>query len=129
MTSIPVPDVLAWNSDPSNSVGAEYMILEKCPGRQLHAVWGELDELRRFELVKTIADFDGQLASIEFPVNGSLYLRTSGPQNSVAFHTQKAPQEDFCVGPVFNDSWMRGINPAREKEMEAGPCKLSITLL
>ncbi|EXJ79938.1 hypothetical protein A1O3_08223 [Capronia epimyces CBS 606.96] len=121
MTSIPVPDVLAWSSDPSNPVGAEYMILEKCPGRQLHTVWGEMDELRRFELVKTIADFDGQLASTEFPVNGSLYLRTFGPQNSVAFNTSKDPQGVFCIGPVFNDSWLGGINSTRETEMEAGP--------
>jgi hypothetical protein len=129
MTSIPVPDVLAWSSDPSNPVGAEYMILEKCPGRQLHTVWGELDELRRFELVKTIADFDGQLASIKFPVNGSLYLRAFGPENSVALDTPKGPQGVYCIGPIFNDSWLRDTEPVKNKEMEAGPCKLLINLL
>lgn len=28
-TSVPVPKVIAWSSDPSNSAGTEYMILEK----------------------------------------------------------------------------------------------------
>ena len=28
-TSVPVPKIYAWNSDASNVVGAEYMIMEK----------------------------------------------------------------------------------------------------
>ena len=31
-TTIPVPKILAWNSDPKNPVGAEYIIMEKAPG-------------------------------------------------------------------------------------------------
>jgi hypothetical protein len=28
-TSVPVPEIYAWNFDASNAVGAEYMIMEK----------------------------------------------------------------------------------------------------
>jgi hypothetical protein len=28
-TSLPIPRIYAWNSDASNAVGAEYMVLEK----------------------------------------------------------------------------------------------------
>ena len=28
-TSVPVPKIYAWNSDASNAVGAEYMVMEK----------------------------------------------------------------------------------------------------
>lgn len=128
MTSIPIPDVLAWSSDPSNPVGTEYMILEKCPGRQIHTVWGELEELRRFELVKTIASFDGQLASIKFPAHGNLYLRAFGADNSVALDRSQDPKGLYCIGPTFDDSWLRDTGPEKEKEAEAGPCKLLINL-
>lgn len=31
-TAIPVPEVFAWSSNPINSVGAEYIIMEKASG-------------------------------------------------------------------------------------------------
>lgn len=40
-TSIPVPDVLAWNSDAFNDVGREYIIPEKAPGIQLYKKMGK----------------------------------------------------------------------------------------
>jgi hypothetical protein len=35
----PGPQVLAWDSDPPNPVGAEYLLLEKASGIQLFMVW------------------------------------------------------------------------------------------
>jgi hypothetical protein len=32
-TSLPIPRIYAWNSDASNVVGAEYMIMEKVSSR------------------------------------------------------------------------------------------------
>ena len=128
MTSVPVPNILAWSSDPPNPVGAEYMILEKCPGRQLHTVWGELNELQRYELVKTIASFDGQMASIKFPVHGNLYLRASAPEGSVPLDRTPDSKELYCIGPIFNGSWMENAGAAQEKEAEAGPSTLLTNL-
>ena len=31
-TTIPAPKVYAWDADPDNLVGAEYILLEKIPG-------------------------------------------------------------------------------------------------
>lgn len=129
MTSIPVPDVLAWSSDASNPVGAEYMVIEKCPGRQLHTVWGELDEIHRFKLVKSIAGFEGQLASMTFPANGSIYLRAFGPENALPIDTTKDVEDMYCLGPVFNDSWLRYTEPRQDREMDAGPCESLSKLL
>lgn len=50
-TSIPVPKVLAWSSDPTNPVGAEYIIMEKASGIQLFGTWGAMDDSDRFGLV------------------------------------------------------------------------------
>lgn len=105
------------------------MVLEKCPGRQLHTVWGELDELRRFKLVKSMAGFDSQLASVRFPGYGSLYLRASGAENALPIDTAKDPATDpakdvkgiYCLGPAFNDFWLRNPGPRKDRDI-AGPC-------
>jgi hypothetical protein len=52
-TTVPVPKVLAWNADPSNPVGAEYIIMEKAAGCQLVKKWGEMEDLSHFEFIKT----------------------------------------------------------------------------
>ena len=127
MTSIPVPDVLAWSSDASNPVGAEYMVLEKCAGRQLNTIWGELDELRRFKLVKSIAGFDRQLASIKFPAYGNLYFRAFGTENELPVDTAKDVQGIYCLGPVFSDSWPRNPESRKGRDIDAGPCESPFT--
>ncbi|EGE08331.1 hypothetical protein TEQG_07305 [Trichophyton equinum CBS 127.97] len=49
-TSIPIPDVLAWNSDAFNDVGREYIILEKAPGIQLYKKWGSMNGTSKLAL-------------------------------------------------------------------------------
>ncbi|CAN9242061.1 unnamed protein product [Alternaria alternata] len=70
-----LPRVLAWNEDASNPVGAEYIIMTKAPGVQLFKVWGNMDELDRIQVVKQLAEFEGEMTDIRFPASGSLYLR------------------------------------------------------
>lgn len=41
-TSIPVPRVLSWSSDASNSVGSEYIIMTKATGVPLFQQWGNM---------------------------------------------------------------------------------------
>lgn len=53
-TQVPVPKVLAWSSDPSNPVGAEYIIMEKASGIQLFKTWGAINEYDQFCLVKQL---------------------------------------------------------------------------
>ncbi|CAN9169807.1 unnamed protein product [Alternaria alternata] len=58
-----LPKVLAWNEDASNPVGAEYIIMTKAPGVQLFKVWGDMDELDRIQVVRQLAEFEGQTLS------------------------------------------------------------------
>ncbi|GKZ23147.1 hypothetical protein AbraIFM66951_002084 [Aspergillus brasiliensis] len=72
--STPVPKVLAWSSRASeNSVGAEYIIMEKIGGVQLDKVWPQMDIKKRFELVKTISGYQKAWMSRSFTQYGSLY--------------------------------------------------------
>ncbi|KAB8275285.1 kinase-like domain-containing protein [Aspergillus minisclerotigenes] len=76
-TSIPVPRVLAWECDSSNSVGSEYILMEKAPGVQLYLKWGDMDGKSRLALTNHLVKLESQLASVHFPLPGSLYLRDS----------------------------------------------------
>ncbi|KFZ14671.1 hypothetical protein V502_05960 [Pseudogymnoascus sp. VKM F-4520 (FW-2644)] len=78
-TDLPVPSVYSWSSDILNPVGAEYIVMEKAKGVQLFQRWGEMKQLSKMELIKSLTKLENQLASIRFPAYGSLYLRDSGP--------------------------------------------------
>ncbi|KAH3943357.1 hypothetical protein HBH53_176480 [Parastagonospora nodorum] len=106
-TSIPVPRVLAWSSDPSNPVGAEYIIMEKASGVQLFNTWGTMSDSDRFELVQHITELEGELASICFPASGSLYLRESLAKDEAQFELSRDadPSQKFCIGPSCERQW------------------------
>ncbi|EEH07563.1 phosphotransferase enzyme family protein [Histoplasma capsulatum G186AR] len=69
----PVPQVYSWNSRP-NSVGAEYIIMEKVPGVPLDSVWPRMEIGDRLEVVKTIARYQEEWMSISFDHFGGLYF-------------------------------------------------------
>ncbi|KAJ5558481.1 kinase-like domain-containing protein [Penicillium sp. DV-2018c] len=76
----PVPKVLAWSSKAEdNSVGAEYIIMEKVAGVQLSQVWPMMGIKDRFELVKTISGYQKAWMSIPFIQYGSLYYLYYSP--------------------------------------------------
>lgn len=75
-TSIPVPRVLSWSSDGSNTVGAEYIIMEKAAGVPLFQRWGSMTEFDKLQLIKNLTKLEAQLSAIQFPAYGGLYLRT-----------------------------------------------------
>lgn len=122
-TSIPVPNVLAWNSDPSNAVEAEYLILEKVAGKQLNEVWDEMTGRQRFQLVTRLAHFDAELSQIHFPAYGSLYHRSAATENRIALSLNIDPANEYCVGPVARPITGTSINRnGAEPNNLSGPC-------
>ncbi|CAN9147029.1 unnamed protein product [Alternaria alternata] len=102
-----LPKVLAWNEDASNPVGAEYIIMTKAPGVQLFKVWGDMDELDRIQVVRQLAEFEGEMTDIRFPASGSLYLRHSmaADDTCMALDLDMDPEKEFCIGPSCNRGW------------------------
>lgn len=126
-TSIPVPKVLAWSSDPLNPVGAEYIIMEKASGVQLFKTWGSMNDYDRFELVQQITKLEGELASISLPANGSLYLRESltKDETQVTLSRDADPSQEFCIGPSCERSWTSQSEKGAQfvsSEFDRGPC-------
>ncbi|ODM17465.1 hypothetical protein SI65_07140 [Aspergillus cristatus] len=74
-TGVPVPKVLAYCADRTNSVGAEYILFEKPEGRPLSETWLSMKNEMRAEVMKQIAAAESKFLDIPFPSNGcgSLY--------------------------------------------------------
>ncbi|WEW61225.1 hypothetical protein PRK78_006715 [Emydomyces testavorans] len=80
-TSIPVPELYHYETDPSNQVGAPYMIMEYIHGTPAHHLrlakggtlrFGDVEQDRR--LSEQMAKIQVELSSFQFDKIGSLYL-------------------------------------------------------
>ncbi|KAG1809105.1 uncharacterized protein BJ212DRAFT_1484602 [Suillus subaureus] len=87
-TNIPVPQIYAWNSDVSNPVGAEYMILDKIKGMPASYDWDNLSEEVKKTVVSQVACYFLEMFSLQFESSGSLYLSPLSPQ--------------FLIGPIIS---------------------------
>ncbi|KAF1986345.1 hypothetical protein K402DRAFT_412733 [Aulographum hederae CBS 113979] len=114
---IPVPRVLAYNTCAStNLVGAEYIIMEKCPGIELGRIWPDIRTKQKVEIARQIAGFHGRLSKTHFPYYGSLYYKMDIPDAVSA-----AIDDTFCVGPTTSRAWFD--NKRAEVEIPCGPWK------
>jgi len=123
-TTIPVPKVLAWSADPSNPVGAEYIIMEKAPGIQLFKVWDDIAEADRLNLIKSLTQLENQFSAIRFPAYGSLYFRHSISKASerILLDPSVDPAGLFGVGPACGPAWTDGKSPVdMDPNIDAGP--------
>ncbi|KAI1949824.1 hypothetical protein LOZ57_002302 [Ophidiomyces ophidiicola] len=113
-TSIPVPHVLAWCSNSSNAVGAEYIIMEKAAGVPLFQVWGSMAEFDQLQLIRNLTQIEAQLSAIHFPAYGGLYLRADIEQPNKPLD---GLDPSFCIGPSCD----RGYNPDPSLDFDKGP--------
>ena len=110
-TSLPVPNVLDWNTESTNEVGAGYIIMEKIPGVALTELWDGLSTSERYSIIERIVAMEKELANLKFPAYEALYLRDSIPAGLKTFHLPKTldREELFCIG----------------KSADAEPCQFS----
>ncbi|KAJ8109195.1 hypothetical protein OPT61_g7638 [Boeremia exigua] len=69
---IPTPRVLGYSAD-DNAVGAEYIFMEKLPGRPLGDAWFDLSEQQRLKVLLQIVKLETKLFAIDLPASGSIY--------------------------------------------------------
>ncbi|KAJ6554017.1 hypothetical protein DFH09DRAFT_1318675 [Mycena vulgaris] len=110
-TTIHTPRVYGWNSDASNPVGLEYMILEKISGVPANEVWDTLPIHRKQVMVSEAADHIFQLFRLRFATGGSLYA---------------GPDQKTFVGPIIAipfyrtlDGIVRFADPVDQRALEA----------
>lgn len=71
-TSIPVPEVYYFDFEIDNKVGAQYMLLEKLPGRHLYKMWDQLSLDDKKIVLVDIANVLAQLSSLRFDQIGCI---------------------------------------------------------
>jgi hypothetical protein len=123
-TSVPIPTILEWSDDCSNSIGSEYIIMEPAVGTQLHQKWPEMSVEQSIDCIRAISTNIQQLAGITFSAYGSLYF-SDAPIDSA----YKLPlAQGFSIGPrcgtwywhcnVSEPRYYNSVKPNR------GPCEI-----
>ncbi|GBF65387.1 altered inheritance of mitochondria protein 9 [Trichophyton mentagrophytes] len=109
----PAPKVYAWNSGTTNTVGAEYIIMERMPGVQLRQVWSSMKLVEKMNLCLDIARYQSAWLSVTFSQFGGLYY-TQDVQNCfsqqkthlyVDENGAKVQNSRFTIGPVTSREW------------------------
>ncbi|GBF62305.1 altered inheritance of mitochondria protein 9 [Trichophyton mentagrophytes] len=94
-SSLPIPETLLWNDDPSNPVGIEYIVQEHADGVNLHEHWPEMDIVQHMQCTKELSLQIREMASLDFPAYGSLYFADAPIEEKL-----KIPfGNGFCIGP------------------------------
>lgn len=123
---IPVPKVFEWASrvDEENSVGAEYIIMEKVQGVSLGSLWLSLSTKELVTVIKQIVDIETRLFSSHFPKHGSLYykkdLEEKFHEDNPNVANSNLLADRFCVRPVATSAFWE--KERGQMNLDRGPC-------
>lgn len=100
----------------ANSVGAEYIIMEKLDGIPLGEVWYTMTPEEQYKVMRQVVELETKIMGLHLPAFGSIYYqRDLSTERSV-------PLEDgFCIGPIAHWSWWNGGRSGLD--IDRGPCK------
>ncbi|RMD44905.1 hypothetical protein DV735_g23, partial [Chaetothyriales sp. CBS 134920] len=98
---VPAPKVLYYSTDAAqNPVGAEFMIMEKVPGRPIGDLWFDLTEDERLKIISELVQAEVKLSKIELP--GVMSNRRGlcvGPHTSLRWWYKERGSIDLHRGP------------------------------
>ncbi|KAE8143966.1 phosphotransferase family protein [Aspergillus pseudotamarii] len=117
---LPVPKILAWSSavDSTNRVGAEYIIMEYAPGRNLADVWTDMDLECKVQTMEDIVTIQHNFLSLKFSEYGCLFYREDAPPGShpaiveggnLSHEIKHKIAEKYSIGPIVDTAfWSKG---------------------
>lgn len=122
-TTIPIPKILDWSDNPSNTIGTEYIIMEHATGVSLHEKWPNMTVTEQLRCIAAISQKMKELADLDFPAYGSLYFA-----DTPLVATQKLPlDQKFSIGPHCGATyWNCNVEQPRyfhDVKPNQGPCK------
>ncbi|KAJ6190848.1 hypothetical protein N7519_000869 [Penicillium mononematosum] len=135
---VPVPEVLGYSPDHANTVGAEYILLEKTDGTPLSDQWFSIDTKTRVKIMKQIVEAEKQFMSIRFPANQIVigpnqeralleidrgpFLTRTGNTFTACFDAPARRETDFCER--FGKPRLHKRSPARHQLLLSDYLKL-----
>lgn len=122
LQGVRIPKVLDWSSSSSNSVGSEYIVMEKVPGNELEETWYTIDLKQRMAVMDKIIKMEKTLFGIQFPANGSIYYEgfLDPGVRSVDIPQNNSNMAKFCIGPSTEYLWW--FQQRNELSTSHGPC-------
>ena len=118
-TNIPVPETYYTSFDPTQPVGAQFVLMERIRGIHLYAIWSKLSTDQKLAVIEQIAEVLAQLASLEFDKIGSIDANGNvGPLQSRAIPNEEAGRGPFSTAEEFLHSFVQESN-ARSAEIKA----------
>ncbi|KAF0324535.1 hypothetical protein GQ607_008239 [Colletotrichum asianum] len=108
-TSIPVPEVFAFDDTSDNEIGFEWMLMEFVPGIRAHKRWRKMPMAQKEAIAEKMADYHAQILDAgtrlkEFRTIGTLYF--DEPKDN-----EQPPSElHFTPGRVVNYVFFCGNN-------------------
>jgi predicted Ser/Thr protein kinase len=78
-TSIPVPEIYAYDFELNNSVGAQFILMERIAGRHLYQLWDKLTVDHKKVVLSDIAHILAQLSQLKFDRIGGWSVGQVGP--------------------------------------------------
>ena len=106
-TSIPVPIIYAFDSNPDNKLGFEWMLMEKVQGTPLNDVWGTMEFDNKQGVVRRIASWMAELSRFKFSRIGSIFMR------------YRQHHINFYIGPTIHERLFEGDRLVHE--VDRGP--------
>ncbi|EME42803.1 hypothetical protein DOTSEDRAFT_72312 [Dothistroma septosporum NZE10] len=102
---LPVPQVYAWSSSAENPVGAEYVLMAKCPGIELHKLWDTITDRQKAAIIHKLVSYEAMFASSTLPKYGSIYyardLKCTKKDEGVLLPLgQSMHRPGFVIGPT-----------------------------
>ena len=76
-TSVPVPRVIAWQSNVDNELGFEWLIMEFMEGVPLYDIWRRIPWDRKLELIDSLAGLVKEIQDHKFNSIGALYFKSA----------------------------------------------------
>jgi aminoglycoside phosphotransferase (APT) family kinase protein len=103
---IPTLRVLGCSID-DGAVGAEYILMEKLPGRPTGDLWFDLSDKDRLKVLHNIVQLEAKLFDVHLPASGSIYFaRDLSPgTGKVAI---PGTDGELCIGPYTSQRWWDG---------------------
>jgi Ser/Thr protein kinase RdoA (MazF antagonist) len=105
-TAMPVPRILAFDSDNKNDLGFEWILMEMMPGSTLRRRWRKMSWDAKTAIVRQLAEYQAQLHAKSFPKIGNLFPAVDkstavslGPIVSLVFFWGDHLKHDVPRGP------------------------------
>jgi hypothetical protein len=124
---IPVPEIYGYSTSADNPAETEYIFMEYSQGRDLGAVWADMDEQNRLRFVNSLVDLERRIFNLRFPASGSLYFSRDLPPaagKSAVNLSDTRSLASLCLGPSTSLPLWYGKRGGLH--VDRGPCKYEI---